>query len=70
MKLWVITRKSCITALLLLLIVILSVFVIKNAAISSVSGKKKDLPIYCVDKGDEKVASISLNLKSGSGMII
>ena len=49
MKLWVITRKSCITALLLLLIVILSVFVIKNAAISSVSGNKKDLPIYCVD---------------------
>lgn len=66
MKLWVITRKSCITALLLLLIVILSVFVIKNAAISSVSGKKKDLPIYCVDKGDEKVASISFDAAWGN----
>lgn len=30
----------------------------KNAAISSVSGNKKDLPIYCVDKGDEKAAAV------------
>lgn len=66
MKLWVITRKSCIAALTLLLVVILSVFVVKNAAISSVSGKKKDLPIYCVDKGDEKVASISFDAAWGN----
>lgn len=60
MKLWVISRKTCVIALSALLVVVLSVFVVKNAAISA-SAKQKDLPIYCVDKGDEKIASISFD---------
>lgn len=65
MRLWVVSRRSCIFALSLLLVVVLGVFVVKNAAISA-SVKQKDLPIYCVDKGEEKIASISFDAAWGN----
>lgn len=66
MKMWVVTKNNCLAVLTVLLAVILSMFVVKNSAISAVSGSKKDLPIYCVDKGDEKTISISFDAAWGN----
>jgi len=38
----------------------------KNTAVS-VNGSPRELPIYCVDKGDEKIISISFDAAWGNG---
>lgn len=66
MKMWVISRKGCIAAISVIFLVIIGMFVVRSSAISAVSGKKRELPIYCVDKGDEKTVSISFDAAWGN----
>ncbi len=65
MKIWVITKKRGIALLALFVILITALSVARNSAVA-VSGKVRDLPIYCVDKGDEKIASISFDAAWGN----
>ena len=65
MKIWFITKRRGIALLALLILVITALSLARNTAIT-VSGKSRDLPIYCVDKGDEKIASISFDAAWGN----
>lgn len=65
MKIWVISKKHGI--ILAAVLLILSVLIVLgNYQITSVSKTQKDLPIYCVDKGEEKVLSISFDAAWGN----
>ncbi len=65
MKIWVIGKQNGLILLSLIVLVVLSLSIGKHEAIT-VSGAKRDLPIYCVDKGEEKVASISFDAAWGN----
>ncbi len=65
MKIWVISKKHGM--MLAAVVLVLSAFIILgNHQITSVSKTQKDLPIYCVDKGDEKILSISFDAAWGN----
>lgn len=66
MKIWVLNKKSGILILTLIVMVAAALLVGKNSSVA-VSGKQRELPIYCVDKGDEKVLSISFDAAWGNG---
>lgn len=65
MKIWVITKRRGIALLVLFVLAITVLSIGRNSAVT-VSGKARDLPIYCVDKGDEKIASISFDAAWGN----
>lgn len=67
MKMWVINKRSALLIIALCLLVLTFVFTKGNDNIA-VSGGKRDLPIYCVDKGDEKVVSLSFDAAWGNGI--
>ena len=65
MKIWVIKRKTII-AFSIIFFGILSFFLIGRGNSMAVSGQKRDLPIYCVDKNEEKIVSISFDAAWGN----
>ena len=65
MKIWVLSRKNGILILTMIVMVAVALLVGKNSSVA-VSGKQRELPIYCVDKGDEKVLSISFDAAWGN----
>lgn len=65
MKIWVLSKKNGILILTLVIMVTAALLVGKNSTVS-VSGGKRELPIYCVDKGEEKIASISFDAAWGN----
>lgn len=65
MKIWVLNKKTCALAIICCVLGIALLAMGRNASIA-VSGKQKDLPIYCVDKGDEKIMSISFDAAWGN----
>ena len=65
MKIWVITKGRGIALLTAFVIFVTAVSLIRTESVA-VSGKVRDLPIYCVDKGEEKVASISFDAAWGN----
>lgn len=67
MKMWVINKRSALLIMALFLLVLTFIFTKGNDNIA-VSGSKRDLPIYCVDKGDEKVVSLSFDAAWGNGI--
>ncbi len=65
MKIWVINKKTACVAIIFALILLTFAAYTKNSAVT-VGSTKKDLPIYCVDKGDEKIISISFDAAWGN----
>ncbi len=65
MRLWVISKRSGIIILLLFILVFAGIIINNNRYIQASSGKR-DLPIYCVDRGDEKIASVSFDAAWGN----
>ena len=65
MKIWVLTKKSGILLAVGIFLLFCLLWLGKNDAVT-VSGAKRDLPIYCVDKGEEKVVSISFDAAWGN----
>ena len=66
MKIWVLNKRISIAIIACCVLLISFLAAGKNVSIA-VSGKQKDLPIYCVDKGDEKIMSISFDAAWGNG---
>ena len=65
MRIWIIRKKSICIGVLSLLILLSFLWIGQNRAVT-VSKTQRDLPIYCVDKGDEKVISISFDAAWGN----
>lgn len=65
MKIWVINKRTGIILALLLVILISAICFSRNEAVT-VAGTKRDLPVYCVDTGEEKVISISFDAAWGN----
>ena len=65
MKLWVITKKNAMLVFSLIFAIVTGLLISKGESIA-VSGNKRDLPIYCVDKGEEKIAAISFDAAWGN----
>lgn len=65
MKIWVIKKRTGIICAVAFALV-LSLIWIGRADSVSVSGTKRDLPVYCVDKGEEKVMSLSFDAAWGN----
>lgn len=65
MKIWFISRRRAIFLLALFVIGVTAISVGRNTAVV-VTGAPRDLPIYCVDKGEEKVAAISFDAAWGN----
>ncbi len=65
MKIWVVRRRTVAIALVVVLGIV-SLFLIGRNEVMSVSKVQRDLPIYCVDKGEEKVLSISFDAAWGN----
>ncbi len=65
MKIWVLNKKNSILIVGLCLILLVSLIAGRNLSVT-VSGKNKDLPIYCVDKGEQKIMSLSFDAAWGN----
>ena len=65
MKIWILSKNNGILILTLFILVTAALLVGKNTAVS-VNGSSRELPIYCVDKGDEKIISISFDAAWGN----
>lgn len=65
MKIWVLSKRLSIVIVLCCIFAAIFLAAGKHSSVS-VSGKQKDLPIYCVDKGDEKVISLSFDAAWGN----
>lgn len=65
MKIWIVKKRTCLVFAILFVGLIFALWFGENNAIS-VSNPQRDLPIYCVDKGDEKVISISFDAAWGN----
>lgn len=65
MKIWVITKGRGVVILIAFVVAITMISLVKTESVA-VSGKARDLPIYCVDKGEEKIASISFDAAWGN----
>lgn len=65
MKIWVINKKTGIAVLILIITIISAVCISRNEAVT-VAGAKRDLPVYCVDTGDEKKIAISFDAAWGN----
>lgn len=59
-------RKQMLWISGLLTIVLLSLCIYANPRVLPASKQKRDLPIYCVDKGEEKIISISFDAAWGN----
>lgn len=65
MKIWVLSKKSGILILTLVLMVTAAILTGRGSVISA-GAKQRELPIYSVDKGDEKILSISFDAAWGN----
>lgn len=65
MKIWIISKKTGIICVVLLMVLLCMLCVGRNQAVT-VSKTQRDLPIYCVDKGEKKVLSISFDAAWGA----
>ena len=65
MKIWVKTKRRGIALLALLILGMTALSIARSTAVT-VSGNPRDLPIYCVDKGEKKIASISFDAAWGN----
>ncbi len=65
MKIFVIKRKSILFCIMVFAVVLSLIFIGRNDALMA-SKTQRDLPIYCVDKGDEKIASLSFDAAWGN----
>lgn len=65
MKIWLISKKTGVFCIVLFLALVSVLFLGRNQSIT-VSTKERDLPIYCVDKGEEKLISISFDAAWGA----
>ena len=66
MRIWIIRKKSIWIGVVALIALLSFLWMGQNRAVT-VSKTQRDLPIYCVDKGDEKVISISFDAAWGNG---
>lgn len=65
MKIWLISKKTGIICIGLLVGLLTLIALGRNSAIT-VAKAERDLPIYCVDKGEEKLISISFDAAWGA----
>ena len=65
MNIFILNKRSGIF-IILICIILLSALMIGRSNSISVFGKQKELPIYCVDKGEEKTISISFDAAWGN----
>ena len=65
MKIWVISKKTGIICAILFILLLSVIWIGRNDAVS-VAGTKRDLPVYCVDTGDEKIISLSFDAAWGN----
>ncbi len=65
MRIWVFHRRTLIVGVAILVLVFTALCFSKTE-ILSVSGAKRDLPIYCVDTGEEKLVAISFDAAWGN----
>lgn len=65
MKIWVINKRTCLILAVAFLGLIIALWSGQNKVIS-VSNQKRDLPIYCVDRGDEKIVALSFDAAWGN----
>ncbi len=65
MKIWVINKKTGLILAMAFLAFIVALWTGQNKAVS-VAGKQRDLPIYCVDRGDEKIVALSFDAAWGN----
>ncbi len=65
MKLWVISKKTFVFSVVFVLALLFVLLFARNDAMP-VSSKQKDLPIYCVDTGEEKNIAISFDAAWGN----
>lgn len=65
MKIWVLSKKSGILILTLVLMVTAAILTSRGSVIST-GANQRELPIYSVDKGDEKILSISFDAAWGN----
>lgn len=65
MKIWIISKRTGVISLVLLVALLCLLCVGRNHAVT-VSKPQRDLPIYCVDKGEEKLLSISFDAAWGA----
>ncbi len=66
MKVFVFSKKTGIIYCIMLICLTLIISVGKREA-ALVAGAERDLPIYCVDKGDEKIVAMSFDAAWGNG---
>lgn len=65
MKIWIVNKRTACLGLAAVLISFAYLSYTKSASISTAAAQR-DLPIYCVDKGDEKTASLSFDAAWGN----
>ena len=65
MKIWVISKRRGIMTAVLIVLIAAVLTIGRNHSVTG-AGKQRDLPIYCVDKGEEKIASISFDAAWGN----
>lgn len=65
MKIWIINKRTAILAIAIAMLCFTYAAYTKNESITT-AAKQKDLPIYCVDKGEEKIVSISFDAAWGN----
>ena len=64
MKIWILNKRSGVLTIVVSILLLGLLVAGRNMSVT-VSGKHKDLPIYCVDKGEEKVMSLSFDAAWG-----
>lgn len=64
-KIWVITKRNGILFVCLAVLLTAAVLFGRNEAVT-VAGTKRDLPVYCVDTGGEKIVSVSFDAAWGN----
>ena len=65
MKIWLISKKTGIICIAFLIALLTLISIGRNSAVT-VAKTERDLPIYCVDKGEEKIISISFDAAWGA----
>ena len=65
MKIWLISKKTGIICIAFLIALLTLISIGRNSAVT-VAKAERDLPIYCVDKGEEKIISISFDAAWGA----
>lgn len=65
MKIWVINKKTGLMLAVIFLGIVFALWSGQNRVVS-VANQQRDLPIYCVDKGDEKIVALSFDAAWGN----